>query len=73
MNVNGLVAQLKRRRVELGMSLDDLGHITGFSARTHRRVEQGNLAVCLGSVLAAADALGLGVELKPEVKRDDAA
>ena len=66
-----VAAMIKSRRIGLGMSLEEVEQLTGFSARTHRRIEQGNLAVCLGSVLATADALGL--ELKLEEKRDAAA
>lgn len=65
--VNLLASIIKKRRVGLSLSQQDVSEISGVALRTVNAVESGKASVNLKNLLAIADVLGL--EIKLELKK----
>ena len=58
-----LAAEVRLRRLSLGLTQQDLADLAGVSERFIRFVEQGKPSIQLDSLLAVLDALGLELRL----------
>lgn len=61
MKANHLGSLLKTARKAQGLTQQDLADLSGVSASVLYKLEQGRTDVTLGSLLAAADALGVKI------------
>lgn len=59
-----LANSIRSSRKRMGLTQEELADLLGISDRTMRAIEQGKLSVSLGSVLAAAQAVGIHWSLK---------
>jgi len=59
-SVRDILVDLKRRQRDLGMPIGVLAELAGISVSTVKRILGGNPQVAFASVLALADALGMG-------------
>ncbi len=59
-----LASSIRSSRKRMGLTQEELADLVGISDRTMRAIEQGKLGVSLGSVLAAAQAVGIHWSVK---------
>jgi HTH-type transcriptional regulator / antitoxin HipB len=60
-----LAAEVRSRRLSLGLNQRDLAELAGVSERFVRFVEQGKRSIQLDSLLAVLNTLGLEMQLQP--------
>jgi len=63
---------LRARRKALGVSMTSAAEAAGMSRATWHRLEKGEPGVAVGLLLAAAEALDLGLELAVRTRADEA-
>jgi transcriptional regulator with XRE-family HTH domain len=57
---------LLKRRLELGISQDELGKRTGIPRTTIGKIERAEWSVGIDSIIKLCNALDLGIEISPE-------
>jgi transcriptional regulator with XRE-family HTH domain len=61
--------QLRSRRRDLGLTMEEVARASGISRVTLQRVEQGNGSVSSGALASVADALGIPLRLESDLSQ----
>lgn len=65
-NVHPIIKQLKKTRIDLGLSLDKLGEKSGYSGNHIWHVERGSINAKIAMIADIAEALGMQIMLGPK-------